>query len=429
MLSQPFRYHHLAPAAVALVLLVAAVPGARAQLAANPDTFFVPQGQTLQIGAPGVLDNDTVNDQGAGDVGAAAVLVTDVLYGALTLQSDGSFSYTYGAGFDGHDEFTYDLSIGGFTDRTTVVLSACNTGAGFVTCWKETEFLARAQAMGLTGFREGFEDDAAWGGARTPYAQPFVISRGIRWTTNHTDVGNDISTTSGPPRSGIYAGFDPNHGYATGTPAECDVDNPPAHCLYHDGLTGTREPGAPALFGVGTWIDGTFGSNVAISLDGSPPLGGSRISFGLEFQGVIATGPTGFDTFSIVETDGKIGQAFYIFLDDITVLTRPVSAAPEPGSGSRVFFAGAGPNPLTGSTTLRFSLGTGGEVSLAVFDQRGRLVRRLLGGYHEAGDYAVRWDGRDTGGRPAAAGLYFARLETGNGADREIQVRKMVLLQ
>ncbi len=400
-------------------------------LIAAPDTFTVPQGITLVVDAPGILDNDTVDDQGAGDLGATAELVTDALYGTLTLNSDGSFSYLVGTGFDGRDEFTYRMVAGGGSAQAAVILSACSRGPGLITCWKETEFTNRALELGLDGFREGFEDDAMWGGVRSPFSAPTVISQGIQWTTNHsgTPANNNISTTSGPPHSGLYAGFDPSHGYATGTPGECDIDNPPAHCLYHDGLSGTNAPGSAPMHGVGAWIDGTNGARVQISLDGGPLLGDVRTTFGHEFIGVIDPSPSGFNSFNILEADGKIGQPLYIFVDDVTVLTRPVSGVTEQQQSTRVFFAGAGPNPLSGNTTLRFSLAEPEDVRLAIYDQRGRLVRSMMDGHRSAGEYAVDWDGRDDKGQRNAAGLYFGRLEVGRGAQKIVQVKKMMVLQ
>ena len=50
---------------------------------------------------------------------------------------------------------------------------------------------------------------------------------------------------------------------------------------------------------------------------------------------------------------------------------------------------------------------------LRLYDLRGRLVRTLLDGARPAGPGAVRWDGRDEDGRPAATGSYVARLESG----------------
>ena len=45
---------------------------------------------------------------------------------------------------------------------------------------------------------------------------------------------------------------------------------------------------------------------------------------------------------------------------------------------------------------------------LAVFDLAGRRLRRLEG---HAGE-ALRWDGRDSNGRPVASGVYFYRIRT-----------------
>jgi hypothetical protein len=52
---------------------------------------------------PGILSND--NDSGGGQM--TVTLGTDVANGTLTLNSDGSFSYTPAAGFSGTDTFTY----------------------------------------------------------------------------------------------------------------------------------------------------------------------------------------------------------------------------------------------------------------------------------------------------------------------------------
>ena len=61
---------------------------------------------TQTIAAPGVLGNDTDPDSDP----LTAVLDTDVSNGTLTLNSDGSFSYTRNSGFSGTDSFTYHAS-------------------------------------------------------------------------------------------------------------------------------------------------------------------------------------------------------------------------------------------------------------------------------------------------------------------------------
>ncbi|MBV6459840.1 MAG: hypothetical protein HONBIEJF_02994 [Fimbriimonadaceae bacterium] len=70
---------------------------------ANNDAYNANEGQTLNIAAPGVLGNDTdPNGQTL-----TAVLDTNVTNGSLTLNANGSFSYTPNPGFFGVDTFKY----------------------------------------------------------------------------------------------------------------------------------------------------------------------------------------------------------------------------------------------------------------------------------------------------------------------------------
>lgn len=75
---------------------------------AAPESYKVFSGETLTIGAPGVLDNDSDPD---GDP-LTAVLTSDALNGDLDLASNGSFSYKPDAGFTGNDRFYYAASDG-----------------------------------------------------------------------------------------------------------------------------------------------------------------------------------------------------------------------------------------------------------------------------------------------------------------------------
>lgn len=95
------------------------------------------------------------------------------------------------------------------------------------------------------------------------------------------------------------------------------------------------------------------------------------------------------------------------------------------GVPSALVLAEPRPNPFNPATELRFHVPADArDVRLAVFDQRGRMVRRLEA---EAGDgwRTARWDGRDAAGRELPGGVYFARLR----ADGEVRVRKLALLK
>ncbi len=67
---------------------------------ANNDSYSVTSDTTLDVSASGVLANDV-------GTGLSAILDTGPAHGALTLNADGSFSYTPTPGFSGTDTFTY----------------------------------------------------------------------------------------------------------------------------------------------------------------------------------------------------------------------------------------------------------------------------------------------------------------------------------
>ncbi|MGQ0721154.1 MAG: FlgD immunoglobulin-like domain containing protein [Candidatus Eiseniibacteriota bacterium] len=76
----------------------------------------------------------------------------------------------------------------------------------------------------------------------------------------------------------------------------------------------------------------------------------------------------------------------------------------------------AWPNPFAASTTVPFTVRRTSVVNLSVFDVTGRLVRTLASGGFSAGEHVTSWDGQDGSGRPAAAGVYFVRLDAGEDA-------------
>jgi hypothetical protein len=95
--------------------------------------------------------------------------------------------------------------------------------------------------------------------------------------------------------------------------------------------------------------------------------------------------------------------------------TSPAGDTPDRGVA---WLAPNAPNPFNPRTELRFGLAAPGRAGLAIFDARGRLVRRLLDADLTAGDHVADWDGRDDGGRAAPSGVYLARL-TAAGVTRQ----------
>ena len=89
---------------------------------ANDDNYSVNEDTPLVISAPGVLGNDTDVD---GDT-LTAVLVANPAHGSLTLNSDGSFTYTPAANFNGSDAFTYTATDGLATSAPATVTLTIN---------------------------------------------------------------------------------------------------------------------------------------------------------------------------------------------------------------------------------------------------------------------------------------------------------------
>jgi VCBS repeat-containing protein len=92
---------------------------------AVPDSYSVAEDSALNVPAPGVRANDT-NASGAS---LAAVQVSGPSNGALTLNADGSFSYTPAPDFSGSDSFTYKIT-GGVADSNVATVSLTVSSAG-----------------------------------------------------------------------------------------------------------------------------------------------------------------------------------------------------------------------------------------------------------------------------------------------------------
>ena len=83
------------------------------------------------------------------------------------------------------------------------------------------------------------------------------------------------------------------------------------------------------------------------------------------------------------------------------------------------------PNPFNPSTVISFSMPSAGRAELAIYDLLGREVRTLLSGDITAGNHNVTWDGKDSGGKNVASGVYVYRLQT---ADISL-ARRMTLVR
>ena len=253
-----------------------------------------------------------------------------------------------------------DSSYGyGRIDVTTAeaLLAKLVAGVGAATVYTdEAEFLAAVS--GRVTVAEGFEDDGAWGAARSPNAVSSVSSQGITWTSNHP--ANQISTSGGAASSGDWGLFSDPHG-------DQSVPNPTD--FIEDGVLGTS---APPLAAVGGWFRGTVGGTLNFILDGDEanPIGLGPVDVQYRFYGVVVDGS--FTSFEFREIEGTLEDQKLIFIDDVTValLGGGANRAPDgvivlPTSdltiapGEPVFFEGAASDPDGDPVTVAWDFGDG----------------------------------------------------------------------
>ena len=77
------------------------------------------------------------------------------------------------------------------------------------------------------------------------------------------------------------------------------------------------------------------------------------------------------------------------------------------------------PNPTPGSMEVRYRVGAGSQVEVAVFDLRGRKIRNLFSGVQEPGERSLRWDGRDDLQRLVPVGVYLLKVQMGSRANTQ----------
>jgi VCBS repeat-containing protein len=94
---------------------------------ANDDSYSAVENETLIVDAPGVLENDSDPD---GDLLMAA-LQTGSANGSVSINADGSFTYTPDSGFMGIDTFTYTASDGRGGSDTAMVTITVNESDQF----------------------------------------------------------------------------------------------------------------------------------------------------------------------------------------------------------------------------------------------------------------------------------------------------------
>lgn len=156
------------------------------------------------------------------------------------------------------------------------------------------------------------------------------------------------------------------------------------------------------------WVVGPLEGPLTLQLSG---LGGDH------YTAVTTQAEAGDDG---LVASGFLGQGEVLVLD--VPLPGEPSAVPPATPPARAVAAlfGARPDPIRGSTTVRFELSAPQAVEIAVYNVKGQKVEVLAQGQFAAGSHGVRWDAA-----PHASGIYFVRLTAGTA----VATRKVTLVR
>ncbi|MCB0720735.1 MAG: T9SS type A sorting domain-containing protein [Ignavibacteriae bacterium] len=83
------------------------------------------------------------------------------------------------------------------------------------------------------------------------------------------------------------------------------------------------------------------------------------------------------------------------------------------------------PNPFNPETKINYSIKKAGNVQIVIYDILGKEVATLVNDFRSPGNYEVTWRGVTNSGIPAASGVYFYTIRSGDF----YKVRKMTLVR
>ena len=358
---------------------------------ANADSYSTTEDTPLTIPAPGVLLNDTDVD---GDPLTSAI-VTGPTNGSLTLNADGSFTYTPDANFSGADSFTYTVNDGTVDGNTATV----NLTVGAVNDAPETAPAAgngSEDAASIAVALSGSDPDGSVASFRilglpangTLYSDaalsnPIAASGTVAATGNAASVYFVPDADYNGTPSFTYAAIG-DLGQQDATPATASITVTPvddAPVAVADSFTVAEDSGATTLDVLANDTDVDAGPKLIQSV--SQPANGTV---------VITNGGAdlSFTPDADFNTDGAADQSFTYTLNDgstatVTVTVTPVNDAPVAADD---IFAGDEDAQIAGNVLADNGAGADADidgdaltVSLASDVSNGTLVLNANGSF------------------------------------------------
>ena len=131
------------------------------------------------------------------------------------------------------------------------------------------------------------------------------------------------------------------------------------------------------------------------------------------------TNTTGQDLYDAWVTNGRAAP---VVMETDSLVLNATGVATAEDAGPTVRGISVLSNPFDRELPIRLELGRPAPVAMDVFDVRGRRVAHQQFGTLGGGAHRIVWNGKDSGGRAAGAGIYWVKLQAG---DRRI-VRQVV---
>ena len=106
-------------------------------------------------------------------------------------------------------------------------------------------------------------------------------------------------------------------------------------------------------------------------------------------------------------------------------ITLPVEITDIDALPTQFTIQPAYPNPFNPSTTIRYGIPKTEEVTISIYDLRGRLVSNLYKAEQQVGWYEITWNGLLNNGSLAGAGMYIYKIIAGD----KIKTSKISLIK
>ncbi len=172
-------------------------------------------------------------------------------------------------------------------------------------------------------------------------------------------------------------------------------------------------PSAPTGFVV------SRNAGIGAQLTWDAPTDPDFAHFRIYRQSAPAETPAPADLFQVTTGTSYLDETLEYWYYELTIVNQAgleSDPAPHPSAapdlpGGRIALLQNSPNPFNPITEIEYLVPSGGgDVELAVYDFRGRLVDILVAEFMTAGPHSVLWRGTDREGRGVASGLYTCRL-------------------